>query len=389
MLEAVLNYKISHVDANGNSIVIILSLLLNMAQPKPKKGVTKTFHEVLFPYAELMRIDRPVAVLAISLPYFYGFGFAILTSQSPSIISDALAWRAWHIFFSTFILRSMGCAWNDTADVKFDRLVERTKNRPLARGAISLSAAYCFTAGLLLLWSASLVPLVPQTIHTSRYAIPLLLLVIIYPYGKRFTDYAQVILGVTLGFGVPFGAAFGGFDTLSVLARATSDAIQAKEVTPFLEVLKNPRVLGVIALFAAYSTWTIMYDTVYALQDIRDDKKIGLQSMAIRTQGRLKPILSLLCALKVLLLAKTAMLMHESVHSSQKPWCRRSTVVETLKTHWPFFIVAVVGNAVILPFLIINLDVNDPKSCGLWFKTGSILIGLSTGLGFTLQYILY
>ena len=35
-----------------------------------------------------------------------------------------------------------------------------------------------------------------------------------------------------------------------------------------------------VPLYLGCVAWTLLYDTVYALQDVRDDKKLGLNSMA-------------------------------------------------------------------------------------------------------------
>jgi len=360
-----------------------------MALSHKKFDLTRSLRFCL-PYAELMRIDKPVGILNIFFPYFYGFAFTVLTSEPKPNLSQIVPAKLWHLFFSTFILRSMGCAWNDIVDMDLDRQVERTKTRPLARGAVSPTIAYCFTSGLLAIWTASLIPLAPKSIQTGTYAVLLLMLVLLYPYMKRFTDYAQVVLGITLGFGILFGATFGGFDILLAIHQTAVDAMRAKDTVPLVQTLDDPRTLGLMLLYAAYLDWTVIHDTVYAFQDLRDDKKIGLKSLAIRTFRRTKFILSLLGVLQVSLLGMTAIVMQSSPHPVSNIWFRGEVldmVRDVWKMQWPFVLLAVAGNAAILPCFIIKVDLTDPGSCGWWFRTSSTLIGCSIGAGFAFQYV--
>lgn len=60
-------------------------------------------------------------------------------------------------WFGAFNLRSAGCAINDFIDQDIDKKVERTKNRPLARGALTYEEALKFimmhlSGGLLVLF---------------------------------------------------------------------------------------------------------------------------------------------------------------------------------------------------------------------------------------------
>ena len=95
-------------------------------------------------------------------------------------------------FFGTIIMRGAACTWNDTHDRVYDRLVARTRLRPVARGAISPFQAHVFTAaqsivGLLLLSS--------MPFQVSYYSLPVIAILGLYPFAKRVTHYPQVILG--------------------------------------------------------------------------------------------------------------------------------------------------------------------------------------------------
>ena len=261
----------------------------------------------------------------------------------------------------------MGCAWNDIVDMDVDCLVERTKNRPMARRAIPVPLAYCFTAGLLVIWAACIKQLVPQSTSSGSYAIPLVMLVMAYPYAKRVTNYAQVLLGVTVGFGVIFGAAMGNFDVLHMASQAIIAAVNAKDPQPLSNLLKDSRVLGLVLLYAVCVVWNVITDTVYAFQDVRDDQKLKLKSTAVRYMKRAKSVMSVLAVLQVGLLAKVAALLNG--------------------VSWLFMGSAVGGNAVTLFCLVRCVDLNDPKSCGWWFKIASLWIGSTIGVGFILQFI--
>ena len=97
------------------------------------------------PYAELMRIHKPVGTLNVFFPHLFGSLFAGCVLD-PFIRPRLLLMRIGALLGAAFVLRSAGCSWNDIADRDLDRLVERTRLRPMARGAISLPAAYVFTA---------------------------------------------------------------------------------------------------------------------------------------------------------------------------------------------------------------------------------------------------
>ena len=135
----------------------------------------------------------------------------------------------------------------------------RPRLRPMARGAISLPAAYVFTAAQVSVWLAALFLLLPG--RWPLHAAPVLLLVWLYPFAKRVTNYAQIVLGITLGWGVQVGAAVMGLDVLGTDA----DAERA----------------GLAGVYLVCVVWTMILNTVYAHQDVRDDMKAGIKSMAV------------------------------------------------------------------------------------------------------------
>jgi 4-hydroxybenzoate polyprenyltransferase len=193
-------------------------------------------------YERLMRLDKPIGILLLLWPTLWALWLA---SRG---IPD---WITLLIFLTgTALMRSAGCVMNDIADRKYDGLVERTKNRPLATGEVSLNEAYLLTAGLVVAAFCLVVLFNQKTILLSFAA---LFLAATYPLTKRFLAIPQAYLGVAFGFGIPMAFA------------AVNDYI--------------PPLAW--ALLLANVAWAIAYDTQYAVVDRDDDIKIGIKSSAI------------------------------------------------------------------------------------------------------------
>ena len=157
-------------------------------------------------------------------------------------------------------MRSAGCVINDLFDKKFDEKILRTKNRPLASGKVSRFEALILLGLLLILGFVILLQFNFKTILSGFFALAL---VATYPLMKRVTHYPQIFLGLTFNFGI----------LMSGLV--------------FLEKIT----LDFIILYIAGIIWTVIYDTIYAYQDIEDDLKIGVKSTAIKFKSNPKKIL--------------------------------------------------------------------------------------------------
>ena len=306
-------------------------------------GVLTYLPSSWIPYAELMRIHKPVGTMNIYFPYLFGALFAGCVSV-PSIQPKSLLIHSVALLGAAFVLRSAGCTWNDIADRDLDRLVVRTRRRPMARGAISLLAAYIFTAVQVGIWLAALSQLLPG--RWLLYAPPLMFFVWLYPFAKRFTDYAQLVLGITLGWGVLIGAAVVGLDVLETNA----DAERA----------------GLAGLYLVYVVWAVIHDTVYAHQDVRDDMKAGIKSLAVLWLHRTKALLWALAAVQFAILWSIGIWMNAG------EWYRY---------------VAVGGNVLVLQRMISTLDLKDPRNCLWWFQTGSLLVGGTIAAGLWGEYL--
>ena len=198
----------------------------------------------LYPYALLARWDRPVGIWLLFWPCVWGLllapGFRLLYVPEQA--------RLLGLFFvGSVAMRGAGCTINDWIDRHMDAQVARTKNRPLASGALKLWQAAVFLVLQLLVGLAVLVQLSPFAILLSLMAVPL---VIAYPWMKRITYWPQLFLGVVFNAGTLIG-----FATLE------------SHLTPAAGVLYVSAIL-----------WTLAYDSVYAFLDSADDAAAGVKS---------------------------------------------------------------------------------------------------------------
>ncbi len=189
-----------------------------------------------------MRADRPIGTLLLLWPTWWALWLA----------ADGLP-PLWILFVFTagvWLTRSAGCVINDYADRWLDPHVKRTKDRPLASGAVSGRSALLLFAVLMVVAFALVLTLNGLTIALSFVGV---FLAASYPYLKRYTHLPQVYLGMAFGWGVPMAFA----------------AIQGE--VPALAWL----------LYVANILWSTAYDTWYAMVDRDDDLKMGSHSTAI------------------------------------------------------------------------------------------------------------
>ena len=193
-------------------------------------------------YWRLVRGDRPIGWLLLLWPTWWGLWLA--AEGIPPL------WP-WLVFtLGVWLTRSAGCVINDYADRWLDPQVERTRDRPLATGAVSGREALAVFAVLMLVAFALVLTLNRLTVLLSIVGIALAMS---YPYLKRYTYLPQVYLGMAFGWGIPMAFA----------------AIQG-EVPPVAWVL-----------YVANIFWATAYDTWYAMVDRDDDIRMGAKSTAI------------------------------------------------------------------------------------------------------------
>jgi 4-hydroxybenzoate polyprenyltransferase len=190
----------------------------------------------------LMRFDRPIGILLLLWPTLWALWIA---GEGHPSLKNVL------IFCTGVVLmRAAGCIMNDVADRDFDPHVERTRNRPLASGELTVRQAL-LTFFVLMLLAFGLVLMTNAL--TIKLAFAGAVLASSYPFFKRWTHLPQVVLGLAFGWGIPM--AF------------------AAETGQVASVAWLILVINVI--------WSVIYDTLYAMVDRDDDISIGLKSTAI------------------------------------------------------------------------------------------------------------
>jgi 4-hydroxybenzoate polyprenyltransferase len=200
----------------------------------------------LRPYLLLARMDRPIGWWLLLLPCLWSAGLA-------AIASGAALPNLWHCLLflvGSIAMRGAGCVWNDVVDRDLDAQVARTRGRPIPSGAVTVRQALLFAVGLCLV---GLAVLLSFNWFTVALGLASMIPVALYPFAKRFTDYPQVVLGLTFAYGALMGwaAAFGSLSPAPVL------------------------------LYLGSLAWVVGYDTIYALQDKEDDGIVGIRSTAI------------------------------------------------------------------------------------------------------------
>lgn len=196
----------------------------------------------LNPYFRLGRFDKPIGGWLV----FWPCSYASLLALDPGSIGP-------NIFLtltSSFMLRAAGCAANDMWDRNIDKQVERSKTRPIASGELSLIQGGVFCAANLIplpiIWSL----MGPNGMCLIYLTVPV---IVLYPLAKRFVKWPQAVLGVSMNFGF---------------------AVNYLYLTDKFDPV-------ILPMHAGLWCWTMIYDSIYAFQDFRDDKKIGNNSTAV------------------------------------------------------------------------------------------------------------
>lgn len=232
--------------------------------PKYLNGILSGIPRKLVPYCELMRLELPHGNFLGYFPHLVGLLYGASSSPfKPSaqvMVFQALVYAGW-----TFFGRGAGCAWNDNIDQDFDRKTTRCRTRPIARGAISTTSAYIFT---LMMTAFAFLFLSPLPAPCQRLGLVAVALTTVYPFSKRFTHFAQVILGLTLA-------------TNFILAAYGTG----------LPALEPPYTIPTLFTTVAITLLVIFYDVIYARQDTSDDLKSGVKGMAVLFRNYIEVLL--------------------------------------------------------------------------------------------------
>jgi 4-hydroxybenzoate polyprenyltransferase len=223
-----------------------------MVSPEPivpdseHRTMVERLPQVARDLVQLARLDRPIGAWLL----FWPGAWAVALAGAALRRWDLLLWFA----LGAVAMRGAGCVYNDIVDRDLDRLVERTRVRPLASGRLPTRIAWIW---LLALCLVGLVVLVQLDRPAQVAALASIAPVAAYPFMKRITWWPQAWLGIVFSWAALVGwpAATGGF---------------------------GPPLWW---LYAGSIAWVIGYDTIYALQDIEDDALAGVKSSA-RALGR-------------------------------------------------------------------------------------------------------
>lgn len=234
------------------------SPLLTMTGPMtlPQKFV-RSLPPAVIPYAELMRLDKPVGTWLLYTPGTWAIGMAAYSTGAP--LSQTATMLA--LFgIGSLVMRGAGCTINDILDRDLDNKVERTITRPMARKAVSMPQAVTFLGAQCFVGLGILSALPWDCFWLGAASVPL---IFTYPLFKRFTYYPQASLSFCFTW-----AALLGF--------------------PAMEVWNLPAMLS---LHASAFLWCMTYDTIYAHQDKKFDIMAGIKSTALKWGNKSKPIM--------------------------------------------------------------------------------------------------
>ena len=268
-------------------------------------------------FIELTRLNNPIGYMLLFWPCLWGL--TLVYDFNGEIITY---FKYLTLFFlGSIIMRSAGCIVNDITDKEFDKKVQRTKNRPVASGKISVKLAWSYT--LTLCFFAFLI-LINFNLFTIVLAIGSIPFAFTYPLMKRFTYWPQFFLGITFNYGIILG-----------WVSINGDLNLA------------PVILYIGAIF-----WTLGYDTIYGFQDIKDDEIIGLKSTSIKFKK--KPSLLLISCYLITIICLLA-------------------IGTIMKFNFIFYIFLTIPFLHLFFYQIKNLNIEISENCLKIFKSNNIL----------------
>ena len=224
-------------------------------------------------FLELTRLGKPIGFMLLFWPCAWGLTLAYYFNNEIILYFKYLLL----FFLGSVLMRSAGCIFNDIVDRNLDKKIKRTKRRPIAAKKISLQRAFIY---IILLCLIALAVLLQFNQLTVLLGMSSMILAFAYPFMKRITYWPQLFLGLTFNWGILMGWT----------AMTNNISIE-------------PIILYLSAIF-----WTLGYDTIYGLQDIKGDEIIGIKSTSIKFKKNVKFFIGTcysLCVFFILLLYLT------------------------------------------------------------------------------------
>ena len=267
-------------------------------------------------FIELTRLNKPIGYMLLFWPCIWGLTIAYeFTSELETYFFYILLF-----FLGAVLMRSAGCIVNDITDKNFDKLVERTKNRPIASGKVSVKLASFYS---FILCGIAFLVLINFNFFTIWMALLSMPLAFSYPLMKRFTYWPQLFLGITFNYGL---------------------------VLAWISVTNEISILPIIFYIGAIF-WTLGYDTIYGYQDIRDGEIIGLKSTSIKFKGKAKKFLIMSYSLLIILFSIGGYFM---------------------KFDPKYYFILFIPFMHLFFYQIKNLNLKNPTSCLRIFKSNNI-----------------
>ena len=265
---------------------------------------------------QLTRLNKPTGFLLLFWPCTWGLTLAYYFNNETDLYLKYILL----FFLGSVFMRSAGCIFNDIVDKDFDKKVERTKNRPIAAGRISVLESFIYVVALCLI---SLSILLQFNLLTIILGMSSMILAFAYPFMKRITYWPQLFLGLTFNWGIIMGWS------------AMTNNISTE-----------PMLLYLSAIF-----WTLGYDTIYGLQDVYDDEIIGTKSTAIKFKDNIKIFVSACYCLFVFFILILLFMMEIS----------KSNLILV-----PLFMLSLI-------YQIKIFSIEDPESCLKAFKNNNLV----------------
>lgn len=205
---------------------------------------------ILLRILRLLRWDKPAGRLILMIPALWAVFLAARGTPPPLLVGV--------IILGTLATSAAGCVVNDLWDRNIDPKVQRTRNRPLASRALSIWVGVGVAiASFVCAWILSLY-LNPLTFWLCVAAVPI---IVLYPLAKRVFPIPQLVLAIAWGFAVLI--------SWSAVSCGSTPAATACLGTPTW------------FLWGATVLWTLGFDTVYAMSDREDDRRLGVNSSAL------------------------------------------------------------------------------------------------------------
>ena len=268
-------------------------------------------------FIDLTRLNRPIGYMLLFWPCLWGLALAYDFNEDINLF----LFYSFLFFAGSVLMRSAGCIVNDIVDRNFDKSVERTKNRPIASGKVSVSIASIY---VIILCSFAFLVLINFNYLTIVLAMASMPLAFTYPLMKRFTYWPQFFLGITFNYGLILG---------------WSSVQENLSLTPLIFYLG--------AIF-----WTLGYDTIYGYQDIKDDEIIGVKSTSIKFKNNPKKLLYLCYSITILSLILVGFYMKFNLY---------------------YFLSITIVIFHLFIFQISKLNIKKPNICLSIFKSNNLL----------------